>query len=517
MKKIICCAIIMLLLGVGIPAYGQPAGFKLGDELLMTKYHYLIEGKRVGLVTNQSGVDSNGVSTIDKLAADKSIRFTALYGPEHGIDGTAPAGKYVESYTHKKLGIPVYSLYGSTRKPTGQMLNNVDVLVFDIQDIGARSYTYMSTLNYCMVAAKEYNKTVVVLDRPNPLGGETVEGPVMENPYITFVGVDNLPMAHAMTAGELAKFFNRKIGADIKIVPMEGYTRKMIYQDTGLKWVQTSPNIPDLDSVFGYMATGLGEGTGIYQSDKFKWIGGKGIDAQKFADLMNSAGLEGVVFIPEYKGEAGGVRLSITDYRTFNPAKTGIYALANAHSLINFKVPKSGQTVVMFEKIMGTAKIGEYLEQGLSPRQIEANYAPALNTFKEERTKYLIYGDGSGIPTTGTGEIRVLVEGVPVDFDSPPFIDKNNRLIVPLRSIAEALGAEVGWDAGTRKVTIKNSTNSIIFKINSKYATVNGITRIMDTSPVIKYNRTMVPARYVAEYLGAFVDWNPESRTVYIE
>lgn len=519
MKKIICCAIIMLLLGVSPPVYGQTTGIKLGDELLMTKYHYLIEGKRVGLVTNQSGVDSSGASTIDKLAADKSIRLTALYGPEHGIDGTAAAGKYVESYTHPKLGIPVYSLYGNTRKPTGQMLNNVDVLVFDIQDIGARSYTYMSTLNYCMVAAKENNKTLVVLDRPNPLGGETVEGPVMENPYITFVGVDNLPMAHGMTAGELAKFFNRKIGADIKIVPMEGYTRNTIYQDTGLQWVPTSPNIPDLDSVFGYMATGLGEGTGIYQSDKFKWIGGKGIDAQKFANLMNGAGLEGIVFIPEYKGDAGGVRLNITDYRTFNPARAGIYALAYAHSLINFKVPKSGQTVVMFDKIMGTAKIGQYLEQGLSPQQIEANYAAALNKFKEEREKYLIYGYGygSGIPAAGSGEIKVLVEGVSVDFDSPPFIDKNNRLIVPLRSIVEALGAEVGWNAGTREVTIEKGANTVIFTIDSKYARVNGETGIMDTTPVIKYSRTMVPARYVAEYLGASVDWDPESRTVSIE
>jgi len=516
-KKIICCAIILLLLGVSLPAYGQNPGIKLGDELLMTKYHYLIEGKRVGLVTNQSGVDSSGVSTIDKLAADKSIRLTALYGPEHGIDGTAAAGKYVESYTHKKLGIPVYSLYGSTRKPTGQMLNNVDVLVFDIQDIGARSYTYMSTLNYCMVAAKEYNKTVVVLDRPNPLGGETVEGPMMENPYITFVGVDNLPMAHGMTAGELAKYFNRKIGADIKIVPMEGYTRKTVYQDTGLKWVPTSPNIPDLDSVYGYMATGLGEGTGIYQSDKFKWIGGKGIDAQKFANLMNGAGLEGITFIPEYKGEAGGVRLTITDYHRFNPAKAGIYALAYAHSLTNFKVPKSGQTVVMFDKIMGTAKIGQYLEQGLSPQQIEANYAPALNTFKEERKKYLLYGYDNGIPAAGSGEIKVLVEGVPVAFDSPPFIDKNNRLIVPLRSIVEALGAKVDWNAAARKVTIEKDPNTVVFVIDSKYAGVNGQPRTMDTSPVIKYSRTMVPARYVAEYLGASVDWDPETRTVSIE
>ncbi|OPX88471.1 MAG: hypothetical protein A4E53_01900 [Pelotomaculum sp. PtaB.Bin104] len=369
----------------------EPQQFKLGNELLMSKYHHLIEGKRVGLVINQSGVTRQGTSMIDVLAQDQSIHLTALYGPEHGIDGTAKAGEYLESYTHPELGIPVYSLYGNTRIPTEEMLHPVDVLVFDIQDIGARTYTYMSTLNYCLVAAQKYNKPVIVLDRPNPLGGNVVEGPVLEDPFKTFVGVDNLPMAHGMTAGELARFYNRKIGARLEVIAMEGYTRKMIYQDTGLPWVQTSPNIPDLDAVFGYMATGLGEGTGIYQADQFKWIGGKGINSQKYADMLNNAGLPGVAFVPEDRGEAGGVRLKIKDYRTFNPAKTGIYALTYAHTLNNFVVPKSGQTVVMFDKIMGTEKIGQYLEQGLTPQQIEGKYAPALSRFKEERKKYLIY------------------------------------------------------------------------------------------------------------------------------
>jgi uncharacterized protein YbbC (DUF1343 family) len=370
---------------------GNAAQFKLGDELLMDKYHYLVAGKRVGLVTNQSGVTSKGESIIDLLAGDASVQLAALYGPEHGIDGTAGAGAYIESYLHPSLGIPVYSLYGSTRMPTAEMLGGIDILVFDIQDIGARSYTYMSTLNYCLVAAQKYNLPVLVLDRPNPVGGMIAEGPVLEDPYISFVGVDNLPMAHGMTAGELAQFFNRKIGAGLTVVPMEGYSREMVYQDTGLTWVQTSPNIPDLASVFGYMATGLGEGTGIVQADKFKWIGGKGIDAQVFANLLNNAGLSGVNFIPEARGEAGGVRLQIQDYHTFNPARTGIYALTYAHSLNNFTVPKSGQTIVMFEKIMGSDKIGQYLEQGLTPQQIEANYTPALNRFKEERKQYLIY------------------------------------------------------------------------------------------------------------------------------
>jgi hypothetical protein len=339
---------------------------------------------------------------------------------------------------------------------------------------------------------------------------------VLEDPFRTFVGVDNLPMAHGMTAGELAQFFNRKIGANLTVVPMEGYTRSMIYQDTGLQWVQTSPNIPDLDSVFGYMSTGLGEGTGIFQSDKFKWIGGKGIDAASFAGLLNSAGLPGVSFVPEYRADAGGVRLKITDYHTFNPARTGIYALAYAHSLNNFKVPKSVQTVVMFDKIMGTDRIGRNLEEGLSPRQIEEGYAAGLARFKEERKNYLIYGDSPLQEPVANSQVAVLVDGVPVSFDAAPFIDANSRLMVPLRAISEALGATVLWNPSSRTVTISKQGSSAVFRIDSTTATLNGQTQKMDTCPVIKNERTMVPVRYVGEYLGAEVDWDPVTRTVSI-
>lgn len=530
MKKLlaILAALAAFFMCTGLAGAREP-DFKLGNEVLMTKYHYLIEGKRVGLITNQSGVNSKGQSTIEVLANDKAVNLVALYGPEHGIDGTARAGAYVESYTHPELGIPVYSLYGATRMPTEEMLRNVDVLVFDVQDIGARSYTYKSTLNYCMIAAQKYNKTIVVLDRPNPVGGEIVEGPVLEDRFKSFVGIDNLPMAHGMTTGELARFFNRKIGADLKVVPMEGYTRDMIFEDTGLKWVQTSPNIPDLASVRGYMATGLGEGTGIFQADKFKWIGGKGIDAYKFAAMLNGAGLPGVAFIPEQRGEAGGVRLQIEDPRIFNPAKTGIYALTYAHSLTNFQVPKSGNTIVMFDKIMGTDKIGQYLEQGLTPQQIEACYAADLERFKEERKKYLIYGykpeqrepgdneteQDTGLPGQWQrGQITVLVDGRALNFDAAPYIDEHNRTMVPLRAIGEALGAQVQWDPAARTVTYAKQGYKVVFTIDISRAFVNGEQKYMDTGPVIKNKRTMVPLRYVSEFLGAVVDWDPSSRTV---
>jgi len=489
----------------------EKSGVVLGDEMLMNKYHHLIVGKKVGLITNQTGVNSRGQSMIDVLAGDSSTRLAALFGPEHGIDGKAPAGSYVESYKHPTLGIPVYSLYGPTRMPTEAMLKDLDLLIFDIQDIGARSYTYISTLNYSMVAAQKYNKPIVVLDRPNPLGGRVVEGPVLEDRFKSFVGIDNLPMAHGMTVGELARFFNRSIKAFLTVVPMEGYTRDMVFQDTRLPWAQTSPNIPDLNSAFGYMATGLGEGTGIFQADKFKWIGGKGIDAQRFANLLNQEQFPGITFIPEIRGEAGGVRLQIVDPHLFNPAKAGIYALAYAHSLTNFKVPKSGQTIVMFDKIMGTDKIGQYLEQGLSPRQIEANYAPGLNQFKKDRQQYLIYGS-----EPYRDRISVFVDGVEVNFDTEPYIDSHNRLMVPLRAIAEALRAQVDWNPQTRVVTVTKPGKKVVFTINKTLAVVNGASKRMDTVPVIKNGRTLVPVRYIGEYLGATVNWNAASRTVTI-
>ena len=369
--------------------------FRLGSEVLMDKMRYLVRNKKVGLVTNQSGVNSRGISTIDLLHEAEDIELVALYGPEHGIDGTAKAGEYVESYIHPELGIPVYSLYGATRMPTEDMLEDIDILLYDIQDIGARSYTYISTLNYCMQAAAKYNLPVVVLDRPNPLGGVIVAGPMMEERFISFVGVDILPMAHGMTVGELGRYFNRKINANLTVVPMEGYDRHMIFQDTGLAWVRTSPNIPDITSVFGYMATGLGENTGVFQADQFKWIGGKGLNEVQYAALLNSAGLDGIEFIPERRGDAGGVRLKIVDYHSFNPARTGIYALTYAFSLGDFNIPKSNGTIVMFDKIMGTAKMGEYLEQGLAPQEIEQLFAPGIENFKKTRQVYLLPQYGS--------------------------------------------------------------------------------------------------------------------------
>ncbi len=508
MKKILCFLLAVMLVVMTVPATAMSKDtppVKLGNEVLLESYRHLITGKRVGLVTNQTGVDSQGKSLIDILAAAPDVKLVALYAPEHGIDGVARAGAWVQSYTHPELRIPVHSLYGATRRPTREMLQGIDVLLFDIQDIGARTYTYMATLQYCMVAAQQYNKPVVVLDRPNPLGGMIVEGPVLEDRFITFVGPDNLPMAHGMTAGELGRFFNRKIGATLTVVPMEGYHRNMTFEETGLPFVQTSPNVPDLTSLYGYMATGLGEGTGVFQADKFRWVGGRGLDANRFAGLLNGAGLPGVRFVPEVRGTAGGARLDIYDPYRFNPAKSGIYALAFAFQIGEFQVPKSTQSnIVMFDKVMGTDKFGQWLDEGLTPQQIEARYRPALQQFKQEREKYLLLEYAP--------RLSVVVGGVTLVSDPDPYIDSQNRIMVPLRAVAEGLGAYVHWEEQTRTVTIKRNDITLLLTVDSPIVLVNGAEHKMDTVPRIMNSRTVVPLRFAAEYLGAAVDWNDTMR-----
>ena len=364
----------------------------LGNERITSDYASLIDGKRVGLVTNQTGINADGVKTVDLLYNYPKASLTSIYSPEHGLDGTAKAGEYVDSYTDTRLNLPVYSLYGKTREPSKAMLENVDILLFDMQDIGSRTYTYISTLNYVMKAAAKYDKTVIVLDRPNPLGGTIVDGYIAKDKYLTFVGVDNLPIQHGMTVGELAQFFNRKINCKLEIVPMQNYNRDMVWQDTGLSFVATSPNIPNIQSAFGYIATGMGEGTTVGQSDKFTWIGSTGLSSEVYAQKLNAAGLSGVEFVAETKSSRGGARLVITNYKTFNPTKTCIYALTIANQLKTVTVPvETNGTIPMFEKIWGGTEFGLALKNKWTAEQVIASYQTELNSFKAIRKNYLIY------------------------------------------------------------------------------------------------------------------------------
>ncbi|MBR3205189.1 MAG: DUF1343 domain-containing protein, partial [Bacillus sp. (in: Bacteria)] len=318
---------------------GKKATVKTGIETLLSSNLSWLKGKKVGLITNPTGIDANMKSSVDLLFEHPDIKLTALYGPEHGVRGDAQAGEGVESYTDEKTGLPVYSLYGKTRKSTPEMLKNVDVLLFDIQDVGARYYTYIYTMAYAMEAAKENNIPFVVLDRPNPIGGLKVEGPVLEPEHASFVGLYPIPLRHGMTTGELAYMFNKEfhINADVKVIKMKHWKRSMTFDDTKLPFVLPSPNMPTVDSTFVYPATGLIEGTNVSEgrgtTKPFELIGAPYINSNELADHLNGLKLKGVQFrpvsfTPTFSKHAGtlshGVQLYVTDRKSFEAVKTGL-------------------------------------------------------------------------------------------------------------------------------------------------------------------------------------------------
>ena len=239
---------------LAFPAFARaatppPASVVLGDEVFLETAARDLRGRCVGIVTNQTGVTSALVPLVDALTSEGSVCVKALYAPEHGLRGDQPAGHYVSSYVDPQTKLPVFSLYGPQRHPTAQMLAGVDVLLFDIQDVGARSYTFVSTMAYVMEAAKQYNKEVWVLDRPNPAGADVVEGPVLDPAFKSFIGLYPIAFRHGMTVGELARLFNDEfgVGCKLRVVPMRGYRRSMTWPQTGLQWIPTSPNIPEWD------------------------------------------------------------------------------------------------------------------------------------------------------------------------------------------------------------------------------------------------------------------------------
>ncbi|HEX2092847.1 MAG TPA: DUF1343 domain-containing protein, partial [Longimicrobiaceae bacterium] len=251
--------------GTPPPAPSPPGAVRPGIEVFASSPPAALQGKRVGLITNHTGVDRAGTSSIDRLAAVPGITLVALFGPEHGIRGTAAPGEKVESGRDERTGLPVHSLYGQTRKPTPEMLRGIDALLFDIQDIGARPYTYVYTMALGMQAAAAARIPFVVLDRPNPIGGTAVEGNLLDTAFATFVGMYPIPVRHGMTAGELARLFNREfgIGADLTVIPVEGWRRDDWFDETGLPWLPPSPNIPRLESAIHYPGTVFFEGVNL--------------------------------------------------------------------------------------------------------------------------------------------------------------------------------------------------------------------------------------------------------------
>lgn len=294
-----------------------------------------LKGKRVGLVTNHTGVSSSLKPTYELfLENQEGFRLVALFAPEHGFRGEVYADEVCHDIPSFK-GVPVYSLYGKTRRPTAEMLKNIDVLVYDMQDIGSRSYTYATTLFYVMEEAAKYKIPVIVLDRPNPLGGKIVDGPMLQDKWRSFLGYLNIPYCHGMTIGELALFFNAeyKVGCSLTVVPMKGWKREMDFKDTELPWIPTSPYIPDADSPIYYATTGIiGSlsvvSIGIGYTLPFKVIGAPWIQAEEFAATLNKQKLSGVRFVPFhfrphyglFKSEpCQGALIVITNKHTFRP------------------------------------------------------------------------------------------------------------------------------------------------------------------------------------------------------
>ncbi|HOJ08605.1 MAG: DUF1343 domain-containing protein [Ignavibacteriota bacterium] len=386
---------------------------KTGIEILRERNFDLLKGKRVGLVTNPTGVDRKLKSTIDILFEAEGVNLTALYGPEHGVRGNYTAGEHVDFYIDETTKLPVYSLYGKTRKPSTEMLKDIDVIVFDIQDIGSRSYTYISTMGLVMEAAAENNKDVVILDRPNPLGGSRIEGNIVEDGYFSFVSQFAIPYVHGLTVGELAKLLNEegmlqnKVKCNLTVIPMEGWTRDMYFEQTGLPWVLTSPHIPHRYSPFYYAASGiLGElrgvlSIGVGYTLPFQTFATEWIKSEELANKMNSYNLDGVIFRPiSYKPYYGfgkdkmlnGVEIYITDYKRINLTNAQFYFAQAISELYGRNIIAENEgRFDMFDKVLGTSKIRELFMQRLKVEDILPYLNKDIDNFRKLSEKYYLY------------------------------------------------------------------------------------------------------------------------------
>ena len=385
------------------PATGQ---VKLGIDVLLEDRIELVEGLRVGLVTHPAGVDSALVPTIDRLAADERVRLVQLFGPEHGVRGDVAAGEEVSDARDPRTGVPVESLYGARRRPSKESLERIDVLLFDLQDVGARMYTYISTLGEVMTAAGEAGVKVVVLDRPNPLGGLRFEGPVMPEEWESFISWGPLPMTHGMTMGEIARLWKERLGVscELDVVRMSGWERSMVWEDTGLEWLQSSPHIPHPVNAHLYLATGaIGESfegvhCGVGYTTPFEVLAAPGLDENALADAMNDRGLSGVRFLPfitrpfygEQEGvEVRGVRLILTDERSFRPVRTALALLIELHGQLGEELRLKSERA--FAIRWGGAELFERVTAGATLEELEASFVDGLKEFEEVRAELLLY------------------------------------------------------------------------------------------------------------------------------
>lgn len=431
MKRILLFSLLALMLGAcraAQPAAEQPSSkqVKLGIEVLRDRGFDVLVGKRVGLVTNPTGVDSRLKSTVDILHEAPEVNLVALYGPEHGVRGNVHAGDHVDNEVDGRTGIPMYSLYGATRKPTREMLEGIDVLVYDIQDNGCRSYTYISTLGMLLEACAEYDKELVVLDRPNPLGGK-IEGNLAEVGYISFVSQFKIPYLYGQTPGELALMLNAEadtanavtgkgVSQDgalsrkcrLTVVPMEGWNHSMSWEDTGLEWVVASPHVPNGYHSYFYPTTGiLGEfgffNIGVGYTMPFQLLGTTWINAEDFADEMNKLQLPGLIFRPIHykpfysvgKGEQlQGVQIHIMNFREAQLTEVQFWMLEVLNRMYPehrfFEECDKGR-FRMFDLVCGTGYIRDELSKDYDWSRVRSYWNKDVESYRERSSKYYLY------------------------------------------------------------------------------------------------------------------------------
>mgnify|MGYP000651634150 CR=1 FL=1 len=405
-----------------------PPPMKLGVEVLFEKQLDLIRGKRVGLITNPSGTTRGLTSIIELFRAHPEVKLVALYGPEHGVRGNAQAGEYVAFYYDEQFKLPVFSLYGQSHRPPPDMLSNIDeymrmfdtndtgkrverdmvqaidVMVFDLQDVGTRVYTYIATMAYAMEAAAEQGIPFIVLDRPNPINGVAMDGPILQPQFSSFIGLHPIPLQHGMTVGELAQLFNDKFlkqKAQLTVVPMEGWRRTDWLDDTGLPWVLPSPNLPTLDSAVVYPGQVIFEGTNLSEgrgtTKPFELFGAPWIDGYTLARELNALKLPGVVFreawftptFSKFKGErCGGCQLHVTDRNAYRSIPTTIAILQTLQKLHGDKLKLHDR---YFDKVLGNSEVREALLRGEPWERIVAGWAAGLREFAALREPYLLY------------------------------------------------------------------------------------------------------------------------------
>ncbi|MEA5044410.1 MAG: DUF1343 domain-containing protein [Petrimonas sp.] len=405
-------ALIVCGLLISSSSYAQKIHVKTGIEVLKESNFKILQGKRVGLITNPTGVDNNLKSTIDILHEAPGVQLAALYGPEHGVRGDVHAGDKIDSFTDPNTGVPVFSLYGATRKPTKEMLEGIDVLIYDIQDIGCRSYTYISTMYLAMQAAAENNIEFVVLDRPNPLGGLKVEGNLVDEGFFSFVSQLRIPYVYGLTCGELAEMIigERMIPEPCKltVVKMKKWRRKMNFEDTGLPWVPTSPHIPFAHSAYFYPVSGILGELGYMSIDvgytlPFEMFAAEWINAEEFAGALNAKQLPGVTFRPIHlkpyysvgQGENfQGVQIYLTNFGKARLSDIQFHVMEAAAQLYPDKkvfdhAPEN--RFDMFDKVSGSNFIRLEFSKNHRFADIQSYWTKDEESFRKLSKRYYLY------------------------------------------------------------------------------------------------------------------------------